>query len=804
MLAVVLLTLVTSQAQPEVRVLPIHAGRTTALELVAASDRFVWVRVTSESQPLAGGAGLYRIDLQDGGLRTAAAFAELTPLVSSRVIPRPQPWGATDLLAADGLVSEGRARRFGAGRVEVATNRVALVPRNSETLLWRPGRDPLPLPYDTASKQKVALLDGRVASEAQLDGGSSGLLVVSAEGEPSFRPGLGLGGRLGAALVLEDEAGVFTEAGLRLGDFSVFQGDEVGQSRILVGTRDGGLWVTDGTPSGALRLRTTGREVQVGRTVVGAELVAFRRSDGGLLVERLADGARFDNPTAPDEGFTFDVGRVVMRRSGLVVLPDGGLERPSPASGCVWQRLRENHPDAFCLHEGTLLRRAQPDAGAQVLVADLTVAAPPFAWTASRRSNLDRGLFFSEATSSHWTDGVDSYSLEGGERLLQEVGNRLLVARDGHTLIDPKTNQRTAFGLPLAVTPLRAARGLFFQFPGCGLQWLSPRGTLERVWADRCVDEVAETPGGTLLLTQAGHGWFDAPRGLVLPIETGTPVEPRTGPRKALAIFGDVVWATTPGQTTVPIDATTGRASAGLPVDNLTFTDVGAIGPVPEWTWFSLDGGRWAYPPRTRLPFLAVASEAAWLVGDVAVYVATGGAPVLLDGVDAGAWRPGGRAVGRTLVRPGARGLTVLEIDGSERHLDLQVFDPDFPIVLGERLWFAAFDEEHGVEPWTFDGTEARLVADLVPGPDSSYPRFVGAVPRGVVAQAGRVDGTIGAVALLLEPESASVPETRSFSGGGCVVVPLPSLLAVGLLLSRRRCRGGPSATQGRCGRRAS
>ncbi|MEM8995017.1 MAG: hypothetical protein AAGF23_09535, partial [Acidobacteriota bacterium] len=48
----------------------------------------------------------------------------------------------------------------------------------------------------------------------------------------------------------------------------------------------------------------------------------------------------------------------------------------------------------------------------------------------------------------------------------------------------------------------------------------------------------------------------------------------------------------------------------------------------------------------------------------------------------------------------------------------------------GGALWFDGWDEDHGEEPWTSDGTLAgtRRVADLEPGPGSSSPQFFTAV----------------------------------------------------------------------------
>lgn len=53
--------------------------------------------------------------------------------------------------------------------------------------------------------------------------------------------------------------------------------------------------------------------------------------------------------------------------------------------------------------------------------------------------------------------------------------------------------------------------------------------------------------------------------------------------------------------------------------------------------------------------------------------------------------------------------------------------ESDVPfVVLGERVFFAADDGEHGLEPWVSDGTPegTRMLADLRPGKDGSAPHF--------------------------------------------------------------------------------
>jgi ELWxxDGT repeat protein len=79
---------------------------------------------------------------------------------------------------------------------------------------------------------------------------------------------------------------------------------------------------------------------------------------------------------------------------------------------------------------------------------------------------------------------------------------------------------------------------------------------------------------------------------------------------------------------------------------------------------------------------------------------------------------------------------------------------------IGDSLYFAAFDEEHGYEPWRSDGTAAGtwLVADIAPGTSGSFPRRFTPVRDGIVFFADdgehcmepwRTDGTPAGTALL-------------------------------------------------------
>ncbi|MFO1054920.1 MAG: ELWxxDGT repeat protein [Planctomycetota bacterium] len=59
--------------------------------------------------------------------------------------------------------------------------------------------------------------------------------------------------------------------------------------------------------------------------------------------------------------------------------------------------------------------------------------------------------------------------------------------------------------------------------------------------------------------------------------------------------------------------------------------------------------------------------------------------------------------------------------------LDQRYYGPEL-VTAGDHAFFVADDGVHGIEPWTSDGTVAGtvLLADLMPGPLSSYPEYFG------------------------------------------------------------------------------
>jgi len=80
---------------------------------------------------------------------------------------------------------------------------------------------------------------------------------------------------------------------------------------------------------------------------------------------------------------------------------------------------------------------------------------------------------------------------------------------------------------------------------------------------------------------------------------------------------------------------------------------------------------------------------------------------------------------------------------------------------VGDRLFFAADDGEHGVELWTSDGTAAgtRRLSDLALGPSSSSPRELAVIGDRLFFSAD--NGVIGR-----EPWILSLPPLASALAG--------------------------------------
>jgi ELWxxDGT repeat protein len=785
----VLLALLLHQTPAEVRALPIGGGRTSELQLVAADARSVWFRARTSQDFAGGGPGLFRLDRIDGGIRSIASAREALSTFRNESLVRPVPWGDETLLTEVAVLRPGLGSQARLGRLVAGTPNSALMQAigSTQLQLWRLGQPPRSLDFDVRG-QAVALPDGRLAVDVTPSGqaSSSAVLIVAADGGQTVLPDHQLGGRLGSTLVLRRSGGAFLETGERLGDLTVFQGRDLGQPRILVGLRDGGLFVSDGRPDSGQMLRTGQRGIRLPTAVVGERLVTFRLEDGGVLVERLGDGARFENPLI-DGVLVFDRGRVRLLGTDLEVLEDGGLGPIPESPPCAWRRFGDQSPEELCLARGTLLRRASQDASVEVLAERLSAPEVSPSWLVD--SSRDRlGLFLSEGQREHWTDGIESFTLGTGERLVGRVGDGFLVATDGLTLIDRRTGARTAFGLPLAARPLPSTTELLVELPSCRVLRRTTGIDFEEFWSGTCVDDVVEGAGSMLLVTKDRHAWWKSGLERPVPIAMATIGSPWSDSRQSeLARFGDVSWVTTAYRSSVAVDLRTGQTVGSLPLEMLRLNRLGAIGTTSTGTrsWVRFDGGAFPFEDdfgSRGVLFSFVGEDAAWLVGSL-VQATTGERPSVLPGVDGGDWWRAA-AVKGVLLRATEDFLEVLSPDGGLRRIVVDVADPTELKTHQGRVWFSARDDLHGVEPWVFDGHDAQLIADLVPGPGSSFPQFLGPVPRGVLLQAGRADGTIGAVAVLTEPEPS--PETRAFTGGGCSTaagLPLVALLA---LLTRR------------------
>ncbi|HUR80499.1 MAG TPA: ELWxxDGT repeat protein [Thermoanaerobaculia bacterium] len=134
-------------------------------------------------------------------------------------------------------------------------------------------------------------------------------------------------------------------------------------------------------------------------------------------------------------------------------------------------------------------------------------------------------------------------------------------------------------------------------------------------------------------------------------------------------------------------------------------------------------------------------------------------------------WVSDGTAAGTRMVRdltPGSRGT-------------YEVVDPDLAAV-GDRLFFTGWDEAHGFEPWTTDGTNAgtMLFADLTPDPTALAAAFITAAGNrlfltgrsqpNIGGQLWATDGTLAGTRLLsssvgLSFEGTAIDGKLYFSG---------------------------------------
>lgn len=777
--------------QVEVRPLAIHGGRASRVELRAANDRFVWFQVPFEGGVAGGGGSLYRLDRLDGGLHpmASASFLDFSDVNEPGQLPR--TWADEDLIRSSGIVDRFGFHPFPDNLRTLATtpSRALLARADGGGLQLLRAEDGTRSALNASARGPAyPLSDGRLVAEVNPSDGGTGVLIVSPDGGTRFFAYLTISARLRKGPVFAAFDGLFTEDGTRLGDFAV----DPGNSPVMVTATNQALRVTDGSGPGVL-LTTNLDEIRFSGAAMGLGFVAFPRNrQPGLIVESLSGGGRVVNANAPEGSLVVSGGRVRYEFSELEVFADGGLG-PWKDDVCGWRSLELGAGDETCFVDGGLLRRASSDGPVTTLAEGLEFPGGLPQWNFATQKARQRTLLFGTGAFTHWTDGERAYVLGTGETILFEAQNKLVLETDGVTLLDPVTEARTSFGLPLTARPVRAERALLVSLPSCRLLQLSLDGSSTEV-AQICPDSLVETPGGALLLTPEQHWWWNARRGtfdrVQMPLPDPNGLRDLPGPQVHRATFGETAWVTTSMNSTIAIDVPSGRIVRSLPSANTVVTGFGAIVDTPvALIWDTLQGPSFPFSSGSSFALsparLKAGAGAAWVLGSE-VQATTGGQPTTLPFKQGTRWA-GAHPVAASLVLATETGLEVLDVDGGQRTVPLRM-EPESARFAGDRLWFVAHDDAHGFEPWFFDGVTARLAADLLPGPASSFPRYVGALDRGVVVQAARADGLIGAVALLLDPPAPELPPLPPPSGCGCkTTAGLEALIALGWVVRRRR-----------------
>ncbi len=86
------------------------------------------------------------------------------------------------------------------------------------------------------------------------------------------------------------------------------------------------------------------------------------------------------------------------------------------------------------------------------------------------------------------------------------------------------------------------------------------------------------------------------------------------------------------------------------------------------------------------------------------------------------------------------------------------------PVVAGDQLFFTAWSDDAGQELWVSDGAGARRVADILPGPASSYPRWLTAAGRVVLFAAD--DGSTGGELWVSDGTAAGTSRVQDLAPG--------------------------------------
>lgn len=782
------LALALSLAQPVVRTLELQGEVTSAAQVIAANEVFVWFTAGEATSIRRGGARVFRLN-RDGGA--------VDDVISGN------DWSGTDLLQHDvpgGSVVVGGHPRGDAlftfdgefrahGRLLMSTETPGLVVPAGANIVWfsstRPFLSSAPgvsqrLDAPRLAGSVVSTTDGRVAWVGQRDGGSFVTVIVNADAGVTMDASRLVAASAGAALLFIEDGGLTNE----LGELLVTPRRVLAQAegRVLVSTSDGGLVVTDGTRAGTRTLNTTRFPSQLTGSFVTSQAV-----DGGLIVEAFATGQL-------SEVGAFFSGRPLADRllnRNVELFADGGLIRRTDVHDCDWRTF--DSTQLFCEFEGALWVRATADAPQQML-AQLTPRGRGTGLMQPLQSPLIEGApMLLTFPFPMWTDGVVARSFAAEGTVLGQSRGQVVLPVDGVTLVNPVTLERRSLGLATSWKAIPSLRELFIQRPDdmtCVVRRLDARGSFVDVESG-CLREAVDVPGGVV-----AHGsglewlsWEPGPRRFkALEVAPGFQL---VDADKDWLQFGSSGFSGVAGEPLVDIsDTSLVRRSSGavdvfVPGSSVGLTAQGVF----SWsagvgTLRTASGERFPIDA-ARLQVVSSTSKALWLVTDREVLVSTGGAFTLVT-TDVATWA-NSAAVGSVLFVRHEREFVTLSMTGEVKRFPFVEARRSFRT--GDVRWFSLDDGVHGFEPWLFDGETLQPMADLNPGAASSFPNFLGLARGRLVLEAGRADGTIGLTSIEFQPIPDDPTVPLPDSGCGCSTAAFADVLLAAVVLRTARRR---------------
>jgi ELWxxDGT repeat protein len=744
-------------AQPVVR--PLGAGdRSSGLRVVATSDTSVWFTAASDDTPQAGGTRVYRLVRDGGQVESIVGNTEWKGQRQQGLLA----WGrGAALMTGSGeLGPNGLLTRFGEPSLLFAANDAVLLVVGGRVLFSSsPGvlRElDAPRPFGLIA----STADGRIGWATT----GTQTVLLSPDGGVELRARV-FGGSAGSTFLFLEDTTLTNEAGQVLATVleSSRQPGSTASSATWFPGAAGRPIVTDGTPAGTRTL--AGRNEQLRQVT---EAFATFEVDGGLIVEAFSGGRA---AAAPFSGVAL---KDRLLRGNLELFADGGLLRRDDVHDCDWRPVVGRWSELWCTFDGGLWGRASPDSpqrehfAGPVGVAAGHLAAP----------QIEGVPLLIEQPRLLWTDGVEVFPLKGVGAPAGQFEDGVVFADDGISVVDPRTGGTRAFGFGVAWRPVTSLRVLFAErstgLRTCVVRRVDPdAGTLEQVrfdGVDECILRLVDHPDGLEAFTSKG-------------------------------VF---VWDETIGQFASV------RPPRVTPEQTLTFEAVppeGVLTPhgrlLSEWGLLSLSLPRAGTVSGLTAAGVTWSRQGLWLVNWNSLQFTEGGPLQDVVPADGFQWRPPGMAVGRALLFELDTELVAVRPDGSLLRRSFVRREP--ALAMQGARWYALDDGAHGVEPWVFDGTAFRLV-DLVPGPDSSFPRFVGAAHGRVVVEANRPDRSIGLTSIEFQPRVGLSPFAPA-SGeqprpcgceGSPTLGPTMALLLVLAQKRRRKARLRGTATEAR------